>query len=64
MLRKARAFKNARAEVSEGGRLEVASPSSIMSDWRRVRRQVESFLASGVERKLEIVGGHERAIKE
>jgi len=33
---------------------EVASPSSMMRDWRSVSRQTESFLASGFDRNLNI----------
>jgi len=42
------------ADVSESGREVEAIPSSMMRDWRRVRRQTES-LSVGFERNLGIM---------
>jgi hypothetical protein len=51
-LRNARDLRVARADVRDAGRLDEQRPSSMMSDWRRVRRQIRSLFASGLERKL------------
>lgn len=53
MLRNAWAFRKAFAALIDDGRAEeVASPSSMMRDWRRVNRQTSSIRASGLERNL------------
>jgi hypothetical protein len=54
MLRNARDLSMAFADVSELGREGEAMPSSIIRDWRRVRRQTES-LSVGFERNLGIM---------
>lgn len=53
MLRNAWAFRKAFAALRVDGRAEeVASPSSMIRDWRSVNRQTQSVWASGLERNL------------
>lgn len=51
-FRNARDLRKALAAFSDAGRDELARPSSMMSAWRRVRRQAESFWAAGLEMNL------------